>query len=281
MSLTGINTNTDAMLANSNLMKTEFQLSRTLSHLSTGLRIVNGSDDPAGLGVSAGMRAQLGGVTQSLQNAQDGLSMMSTADAALTDNMNILLRMRDIAVRSSSDATLTTTQRQTMEQEYTNLKGEITRRRSAIQFNGKHIFSGAVSGKTIQIGPDNAAGYKFSIKIPLISAGSINGRSLAGAHVSQVAGAKSAIDVVQSAINGLALVQTIVGSQEKELEDIVNALSSEQVNLAAASSRITDANMATEVTDFAREQIVAQAATSMIAQANAQTQSVMKILGIS
>jgi flagellin len=280
MSLTRINTNTDAMLASNNLSKMEFQLSRTLSHLSTGLRIVTGSDDPAGLGVSAGMKAQLGGVTQALQNAQDGLSMMSTADSALADNMSMLLRMRDIAVRSASDATLTTTQRQTMEQEYTNLKGEFTRRRTAITFNGKAIFNGAVSGKTIQIGPDNTAGMKFSIKIPQMSATNIYGRSLTNAHVSQVSNAKSAIDIVQSAINGLALLQTIVGSQQKELQDIVSVLGSEQVNVAAASSRITDANMASEVTDFAREQIIASAATSMIAQANSQSNSVMKILGI-
>jgi flagellin len=279
---TRINTNTDAMLASANLSKMQSQLSRTLSHLSTGLRIVNGSDDPAGLGVSAGMRAQLGGVAMAIQNAQDGLSMMSTADTALTDNMNILLRMRDIAVRASSDATLTTTQRQTMEQEYVNLKGEIQRRRSAITFNGKVLFSGAVSGKTIQIGPDNSSGYKFSMKIPLISVTYFGAatRSLSNAHVSQVGSAAKAIDIVQSCINGLANIQAIVGSQQKELEDIVNALSSEQVNLAAASSRITDADMAYEITNFAKQQIIEQAATAMIAQANSQSQSVMKTLGI-
>jgi flagellin len=270
------------MLASANLMKMEFQMSRTLSHLSTGLRIVNGSDDPAGLGVSAGMRAQLGGVAQAIQNAQDGLSMMSTADTALSDNMNMLLRMRDIAVRASSDATLTTTQRQTMEQEYVNLKGEIQRRRSAITFNGKVLFSGAVSGKTIQIGPDNASGYKYSIKVPLISVTFFGNaaRTLSNAHVSQVGSAAKAIDIVQSCINGLANIQNIVGSQQKELEDIISALSSEQVNLAAASSRITDADMASEISNFARQQIIAQAATAMIAQANAQPQSVMKLLGI-
>jgi flagellin len=275
-----INTNTDAMLASSNLSKISSQMSRTLSHLSSGLRIVTASDDPSGMGIASSFRAQVGGITQALQNAQDGLSMMTTADTALGDNMTILLRMRDIAVRASSDATLTTTQRYSMEQEYTSLKGEISRRRTAITFNGKQLFAGAVSGKTIQIGPDNAAGFKFSIKIPAISAGSINGRSLAGAHVSQVNGAKSSIDLVQSAINGLALIQTVVGAQENELTRIVNNLSTENVNISAALSRIQDADMATEVSNFAREQIIAQAATAMVAQANAQPSSIMKILGI-
>jgi flagellin len=282
MSMTRINTNTDALLASSNLAKMEFQLSRTLSHLSTGLRIVSGADDPAGLGQSAGFRSQLSGVTAAIQNAQDGLSMMSTADTALADNMNILLRMRDIAVRASSDATLTTTQRQTMEQEYVNLKGEIQRRRTAITFNGKVLFSGAVSGKTIQIGPDNTSGYLFSMKIPLISVTYFGaaGRTLSNAHVSQVGSAGKAIDIVQSCINGLAKIQAIVGSQEEELQNIINALSSEQVNIAAVSSRITDADMASEITNFAKQQIIAQAATAMIAQANTQSQTLLKTLGI-
>jgi flagellin len=280
MSITRINTNTDAMLARANLNKMSFQMSRTLSHLSTGLRIVTGADDPSGIGLASTFRAQVGGIRMAEQNAQDGLSLLNTADTALADNMNILLRMRDIAVRAASDATLTTTQRTTMEQEYINLKGEITRRRSAVTFNGKILFSGAVSGKAIQIGPDNAAAFKFSIKVPYMNYSNIAGRSLSNAHVSQVTSAAKAIDIVQSAINGLADIQTIVGSQQNELERIVNSLSTQDVNISAALSRIQDADMASEVTDFAREQIIAQSATAMIAQANAQPSQVMKLLGI-
>jgi len=258
----------------------EFQMSRTLSHLSTGLRITNSSDDPSGNALSAAFRAQLGGVSMAIQNAEDGLSMMSTADQALADNMDMLLRMRDIAVRASSDATLTTSQRQTMEQEYINLKTELGRRKTAITFNGKCLFSGGLSGKTIQIGPDNVAGYKLSIQLPLLSVSNINGRNIASAHVSSVTSAARAIDLVQSAINGMANMQNLVGSQERSLERLINDLRSQQVNVAAASSRITDADMASEITNFARQQIIAQSATAMIAQANAQPNSIMKILGI-
>jgi flagellin len=282
MSITRINTNTDAMLASANLSKMEFQMSRTLSHLSTGLRIVTGADDPSGMALSATFRAQVGGIRIAEQNAQDGLSLLNTADTALQDNMNILLRMRDIAVRASSDATLTTTQRQTMEQEYVNLKGEIARRRSAITFNGKVLFSGAVSGKTIQIGPDNSSGFKYSMKVPLISVTFFGNaaRSLSNAHVSQVTSAGKAIDIVQSCINGLANIQGIIGAQENELQRIVNDLNTEDVNMSAALSNIQDADMASEISSFAREQIIAQAATAMIAQANAQPSQIMKLLGI-
>jgi len=280
MSITRINTNTDAMFASANLSRINNQMSRTLSHLSSGLRIVTASDDPSGVGLVASFRAQIGGVRMAMQNAQDGLSMMATADSALADNMDMLLRMRDLAVRSASDATLTTTQRSGMEREYINLKSEIAKRKTAITFNGKVLFSGGLSGKTIQVGPDNTTAFRLSIRIPIFSVTNINGRSLLNAHVSQVNGARSAIDLVQSAINGLATLQTLVGTQEQTLERMINDLSMEDVNMSAALSRIQDADMASEITDFARQQIISQSAAAMVAQANAQPASIMKVLGI-
>jgi len=280
MSITRINTNTDAMLATSNLRRMEFQMSRTLSHLSSGLRIVNAADDPSGMGLVASFRAQVGGIRMAIQNAEDGLSLMNTADSAVNDTMDILLRMRDIAVRAASDATLTTAQRRGMEQEYITLKSEIAKRKSAITFNGKCLFSGGLNGKTIHVGPDNTAGFKLSITLPVLSVTSIYGRSLVNAHVSSVFWARSAIGYVQSAITGLAYLQTIIGTQENTLERIVNQLNMQDVNTSAALSRIQDADMASEITDFTRQQIIAQSATAMIAQANAQPQSIMKLLGI-
>ncbi len=280
MSMTRINTNTDALLAGANLRKMEFSISRTMSHLSTGLRIVTGSDDPAGIGLMATFKAQLGGIRMAIQNAEDGLSLMSTADSALADNMDILLRMRDIAVRASSDATLTTSSRQSMQQEYIDLRAELTRRSDAIAFNTKILFSGGLSGKTIQVGPDNTAAYLLTIVIPRLSVTSMNGRNIVSACVSQLLSAQKAISLIQSAINGFASLQTTVGAQAKSLERLVNDLRAEEVNLAAASSRISDADMATEVSEFAKQQIIAQAATAMIAQANANPQSVLKLLGI-
>jgi len=126
--MTRINTNTDALLAGANLRKMEFSISRTMSHLSTGLRIVTGADDPAGMGLMTTFKAQLGGIRMAIQNAEDGLSLMSTADSALSDTNDILLRMRDIAVRASSDATLTPSSRQSMQQEYVDLRAGSNRR---------------------------------------------------------------------------------------------------------------------------------------------------------
>jgi len=280
MSITRINTNADALLASANLRKMEFQMSRTISHLSTGLRIVNGSDDPAGIALMSTFKAQLGGIRMAIQNAEDGLSLMNTADSALAANMDILIRMRDIAVRASSDATLTTASRQSMQQEYINLRTELTKRSDAIAFNTKILFSGGLSGKTIQIGPDNSAAYRLTIVIPRLSITSINGRRINSACVSQYLSARRAVSLIQSAINGFTALQTSVGAQAKSLERLINDLRAEEVNLAATSSRISDADMASEVTDLARQQIIAQAATALIAQANMQPQSVLKLLGV-
>lgn len=280
MSITRINTNVDALMAGANLRKMEFQLSRTMSHLSSGLRLNNGSDDPSGMALMGTFKAQMSGTEVAIQNAEDGLSMFQLADSALNETMNILLRMRDVAVRASTDATLTTAQRQTMEQEYIDLKTELTRRKTAITFNTKVLFSGALSGATVQVGPDNVAGNKLSIRIPLMSVTDLNGRNIKAAYVSTLTHAQSSIDMIQSAINGVAALQSIIGVQEQGLERIINDLNSAHVNISSAASRITDADMALEISNFAKQQVLAQAATAMIAQANSQPQQILSLLGI-
>jgi len=225
-------------------------------------------------------RAQLSGTDVAIQNAEDGLSMMQLADSALSQNMDILLRMRDVAVRASTDATLTTSQRQSMDQEIQDLRTELGRRTTAISFNTKILLSGGLSGATLQVGPDNSATSRMSIQIPICSVSDIGGMSVVVANVASTAAAQVAIDIFQSAINGLSKLQSIVGVQEQALERTINDLNSTKVNLAAATSRIQDADMAAEISNFARQQVVSLAATAMIAQANSQPQQVLSLLGI-
>lgn len=280
MSMTRINTNTDALLAGANLKKLGFQLSRTMSHLSSGLKLNTAADGPAEIGLMGTFNAQLRGTKVAIQNAEDGLSMMQLADSALTGNMDILLRMRDISVRAATDATLTTTQRQSMQEEVLDLKDEITRRRASITFNGKVLFSGVLSGASLQIGPDNIAAQKLSVQIPLMSVANMAGRDLTDIGCSTITMAQSAMDYIQSAINGLASLQSLVGAQCNAIERTINDLSAAEVNVAAAASRIQDADMATEISTFAKQQVLTMAATAMIAQANAQPQQVLSLLGI-
>lgn len=280
MSMTRINTNTDALMATANLNKMSFQLSRTLSHLSTGLRIVTGADDPSGVALMGAFQAQMRGTAVAIQNAEDGLSLMQLADSAMADNMDIMLRMRDLAVRGAQDVTLTSAARIGMNTELSSLMSEITRRAGAVTFNSKILFSGGMSGVTLQVGPDNNAAQLLTIRIPTMSIADINTVSITGAGMSTMTRAASSIDIIQSGINQLSTLQAVVGSQARELERVINSLNSAEVNVAAAASRISDADMASEISAFAKQQVISMAATAMIAQANAQPQQVMKLLGI-
>lgn len=287
MSITRINTNVDAMQAGANLRKLEFQMSRTMNHLATGLRINTGADDPSGVALSASFKAQVSGTRTAIQNAEDGLSMMALADTTLAGLNDLLIRMRDLAVRASTDATLTTAQCESMEQEIIQLKTEFQNKKYSVTFNGRVLFSGGMSAGTapdtvgyLQVGADNKAAMRMTVRIPTISYGNIGGVSIYDTHISGGAvSARHAIDVFNSAMMGLSRLQTVVGCQEQALERKITELNSAEVNMAAASSRVTDADMAYEISQFARQQVIAQAATAMIAQANVQPQSILSLLG--
>ena len=283
MSITRINTNVDALLAGANLRKIEFSMSRTMARLSTGLRVNTAADDPSGMGLITSFKSQLSGTGAAIANAEDALSLMNLADSVLSEIGDMMIRMRDLAVRASTDATITTAQRQTMETEVTSLKNEIVRKQTSVTFNSRVLFSGGLSGGTVQLGPDNIAAHLMSLQIPLLSLGGIGaGMSFNAIHVSHnnASGALAAIDIANSAMKGLAEVQTVLGTMENEIERKISELQSAEVNMSAALSRIQDADMAFEVTQFARAQIISQAATAMIAQANAQPQAILMLLGV-
>ena len=283
MSITRINTNTDAMMASANLRKLEFSLSRTMSHLSTGLRLVVGSDDPSGVGLMGTFKAQLSGTRMAIQNAEDALSLMQLADTALTDISDVLIRMRDLSVRAATDATMTTGQREALETEFVALRDEIDQKMGSVSFNTKAVFDGTLSTATVQIGPDNLATQIFSIKLPQVSNGNINGISITACYISTgtvATGPLSSLSVIGQAIGALSELQAKIGAREKEVERIITELGAAEVNVAAAASRITDADMALEVSNFAKQQVISMAATAMIAQANAQPQQILSLLGV-
>jgi flagellin len=286
MSITRINTNVDALMAGNNLRKLEFNMGKTMNRLSTGLRINTAADDPSGMGIANSFKSQLSGTRAATQNAEDTLSMMNIVDTVLSEISDIMIRMRDLAVRAATDATVTTAQRANMETEVTSLKAEITRKQSAISFNSKILFNGGLSGghgsAQVQLGPDNIAAHRFSINIPTLTAtGIAGGMSFNnGMHISQATSAQVAIDIMNSAISSLGTTMTSIGSMEQEIERKITELQATEVNTAAALSRIQDADMAGEITQFAKQQIISQAATAMIAQANAQPQAILMLLGV-
>ena len=189
------------------------------------------------------------------------------------------MRMRDLAVRAANEATLTTADRTRLNNEFQSLKTEITRKASAVTFNTKVLFDGTFSTKSLQIGPDNGTNFRLTTYIKSMAAGSIGLSGAAGGiGLLSTASAQMAIDLVNSAINQVSDVRASLGIQENRLNFIINDLQAENINISAAKSRIYDADMASEISQFTKLQILQQTGTAILAQANAQPQSVLQLL---
>jgi flagellin len=263
-----------------------------MSRLSSGLRINSGADDPSGLALANSMTAHARGVHQAMNNAQDALNLLAFADSALNETLDILQRMNDLTVRASNEAILTTADLTSIQSEIGDLRTELARRATAVSFNSKVLFNSGFAGtnaQMIQIGADNAAAFKLTIELKAVTLSGMGFWSApntvsvvvtSGTANSAIGAANTAIDVVQSAINIVSTMQATIGVQERKLQYIINDLSSEEINISAARSRITDADMAAEISEFTRLQVLTQSATAMIAQANLQPQTVSKLLGI-
>ncbi len=283
-----VNTNISGLIGLNNLRLTNLGLQTSLERLSSGLRINHASDDPSGLAIAKGMEAQIGGIRTAVQNAEDGINLIRTADGSLSETHDILLRMRDLAVRAANEATLTTADMTRLDNEFKSLMDEIHRKSSAVTFNTKVLFDGTYSaGQVLQVGPDNGATFRLSVTIPLLTvSGQLNLAS--GANWMSVpadrrnllvaSAAQSSIDFVNSAINQISDIRANLGIQERRLGHIIDDLKAADINISAAKSRIYDADMAVEISEFTRLQILQQSGTAILAQANAQPQSVLQLL---
>jgi flagellin len=303
--MTVINTNINAMIGLNNLRVTNDGLSTSLERLSSGLRINKGADDPSGLAIAQSMQSHIMGVRTAVQNSQDGISMIHTADGSLAETHDILMRMRDLAVRAANQATLTTADVRRINSELTSLKAELDRKSRAVTFNTKVLFSGGTfsTGQMLQIGADNGVNYKLTIQIfgmtksglymvseaaagphgtNFYNAGSLMisniGTTGVGLYQSATGMAAKAIDYLNTAINFVSDMRAALGIQERRLNSVVEDLNSESINVSAAKSRIWDADMASEITNFTRLQILQQSGTAILAQANAQPQSILQLL---
>jgi len=271
-----INTNTNAMLSINNLRKTNNELSTRLTRLSSGLRINSGADDPSGLAIAKNMEAQLGGLRTAVQNAEDGISMIRIADGSLNETTSMLLRMRDLAVRASNQATLTTNDISRINSEIQSLKAEITRKSSTVSFNSKVLFSGGISAQALQVGADNASALRLNITI---SAMTLSRLGLSGVSITSAGDAQDAIDMINSAIDQVSNTRASLGISERRLGTIIDDINTSIINVAAAKSRIWDADMASEITEMSRLQILQQSGVAILGQANALPQSILKLIG--
>jgi flagellin len=257
-----INQNTDAFNSYRNLSVTQGQMSKSLEKLSSGYRINRAADDAAGLAISEGLRSQIGGLKVGVRNAQDGISVAQTAEGALTEVHSMLQRMNDLAVQYNN-GTQNTDSQTALQTEFDALQSEITRITDNAKFNGVALFGGAAL--TFQVGSDGADTID-------ISATALAAVDTSGAVITDTS-------TVQTAITEISSQRAELGAVQNRFEHTINSVNVAIENLSASESRIRDTDMASEMVNFTRSQILSQAGTAMLAQANQAPQSVLKLLG--
>jgi len=272
---TVINTNTKSLIAQQALNVNNRGLSKAMEQLSTGKRINAAADDAAGLAISNKMTSQIRGLTQGVRNANDAISMIQTAEGATNEVTNMLQRMRELAVQAANGS-YSNDDRTSLQSEFSELQAEITRIANNTEWNGTKITDGTISAVTFQVGANSAQTITVTFK-------DIDGMSgmttaVVSATISTVAVANSAISAVDTALATIDTFRSDMGAKINRLTYAADNLTNVITNTGASRSRILDADYAKTATDLARTQIIQQAATAMLAQANQEPQSVLSLL---
>ena len=276
-----INTNVSALLTQNAIIKNERSMSTAMEQLSTGSRINGAKDDAAGLAISSRMTSQINGLNQSVRNANDAISFLQTADGALIEVTNMLQRMRTLAVQASSE-TNTTADQAALNIEFGALRTEINRVAGDTQWNGENILDGSggdgSGGYLFQIGA--SASQTLSVTIANFETGSggteVNG--ISASSLAATASASAAITALDTALTNVNSERATLGANINVLQYSADNLSNVSQNAAASRSRVSDTDYAQATTELARTQIIAQAATAMLAQANQMPQTVLSLL---
>jgi flagellin len=269
-----INHNISSINALNSLDITTLSINKSLQKLSTGLRINMAADDASGLAISEKFRAQINGLQTAKMNAQEGISMLQTAEGSLNEVSNILQRIGTLATRSANDVTLTNSDRTTMNNEVIGLKAELDRISTSLTFNTKVLLDGNLSGD-LQVGAASSGDNQINVAIGGCSAALL---SLTTTVIDTSANAKLAIDAVNSAIDTVDTTRGNIGVVQNRLEHTITNLNVSITNTTASESAIRDTDMASEISNYTRLQILQQSGLSMLAQANAQPQSVLSLL---
>lgn len=276
-----INNNIMALNAHRQLGVNQNNGAKSMEKLSSGFRINRAADDAAGLSISEKMRGQIRGLNQASRNAQDGISLIQTAEGALNETHSILQRMRELVVQGGNLGTQEGDDLQAIQDEITELVAELDGIKDRTAFNGKTLLNGdyATSVLTFQIGANE--GQAITLNLGNMSAGSL-GVSAASINVASFTSADSfdaAVSLVDAATVTVSKERSKLGAYQNRLEHTIANLDNAAENLQAAESRIRDVDMAQEIMAFTKNNILQQAATAMLAQANMAPQSVLQLLG--
>lgn len=281
-----INSNTDSLVVQTNLTRTNQALSSTFERLSSGLRINSASDDPAGLALADKLRADGKVATVAIRNANDGLSLTVVAETGLNEIGNMLQRMLELATQSAN-GTYTTSQRSALSSEFLALGSEIDRIAKTTTFNSISLLSNS-SNVTLQVGLDSSSNSQITLagvsgtlnSLGLAASGSsaLTFSIIAASDTGSTYAAAVALSAVQAAINSLTVTRGTIGAAESRLSSAINYLQVARENYVAAESKIRDADVAQEVANMVRLQVLQQAGTAVLAQANQQPEVVLKLL---
>ena len=262
------------------------RLALSVERISSGIRINRAADDAAGLGISEALRSDIRALRQAVRNSNDGIALINVAEGALNEQSSILIRLRELASQAAT-GTVGSTERATIQLEFTALRNEIDRIAATTEFNGQKLVDGSLASTAssssqilIQVGLDSGVDSRINLNTQ-INLTAVNASSLLIAELSltTAAGALTALDVINNAISTITQSRGKVGAVQNRLVRTISNLSISVENLQAAESSIRDADIAEEVAVLTRNQILVQAATAMVGQANLIPQSVLQLLG--
>jgi flagellin len=283
--MTVINTNINSLVSQNALTRNNRALSSSMEQLSTGKRINSAADDAAGLAISNKMTSQIRALNQGIRNANDGISLMQTAEGATTEITNMLQRMRELAVQASND-TYTGFDRSALNAEVTALKSEISRIGDNSEWNGMKLFTSESAGSAggigvsgvvrLQLGVDGNESDRIQVQLNEINSTTLG---VSGISLTTVSGATNALATLDAAISIIDDDRSRFGATINRLTYAVDNLTNISQNTTASRSRILDTDFAKASAELARTQIIQQAATAILAQANQSQQSVLKLLG--
>jgi flagellin len=260
-----INNNVEAFNAHRQLVQTSNNAAKSMERLSSGYRINRAADDAAGLAISEKLRGQIRGLSQAQRNAQDGVSLVQTAEGSLNEVHSMLQRVRELAVQYQN-GTLSTSDKAAITAEAQQLASEIERIGTTADFNGIKLLDGSTSTVSFQVGAND----NDTISVDTASLG----EKVGTISVDQT----DAISAIDAAIENVSTLRSTFGAVQNRLEHTLNNLATYQENLTASESRIRDVDMASEMVEFSKDQILQQAGTSMLAQANQAPQAVLSLL---
>jgi flagellin len=273
-----IKTNVESLGAQRNLSQTQKTLAANFGRLSSGLRINTAADDAAGLAISERLKSQIRSLSQAERNANDGISLLQTAEGALNENSGLLIRMRELAMQASTD-TVGTAEKALLNTEFDQLTAEIGRIANVTQFNGVNLLDGTTSAFDFQVGIGTSGSDTITANmVAIATTGYGSAGDLDALDISTGSGATSALTRLDSAISVTSESRSTLGSVQNRLQVTVSNLQSARENLTAANSRIRDVDVAEESSALTRNNILLQAGVAVLSQANLAPQAALSLL---